>query len=67
MTRDTNTQDRIWREKRAWHARQRALSIPEKFAIVVQLQRRQVALNAIKASLGLPQVPMRIWGEPRER
>lgn len=52
---------RRWRTKGAWHVRQRELSVREKLRIVIQLQRRQVMLNATKAALGLPPVPMRVW------
>lgn len=50
-----------WEAKRAWHGRQRNLSVREKLEIVIQLQRRQVAINETKVALGLPPIPMRVW------
>lgn len=48
--------------KRQWHAAQAQMPLLEKLRVVVELQRRQVAINEIKAALGLPTIPMRIWG-----
>lgn len=50
-----------WAAKRAWRERQRALPLPEKIRILIQLQRRQRDVNMIRAALGLPAVPMRVW------
>lgn len=50
-----------WDAKRAWHRRQRQLSVREKLEIVIHLQRRQMTINETKVALGLPPIPMRVW------
>lgn len=59
MRPDTSTPR--WEAKRDWHAQQRQLPVREKLQIVIQLQRRQVAINEMKVALGLPPIPMRVW------
>ena len=60
-TSDRDSVDRRWEDKRAWHERQRNLPLQEKIRILIQLQRRQQDINRIRAALGLPVVPMRVW------
>lgn len=52
---------RYFDAKAAWHAEQRRLSPKAKVAIVLELQRREVALNRARAAAGRPTRPMVIW------
>ncbi len=47
--------------KAQWHAQQRQLSPREKIRILIELQRREVESNGIRASLGRSPVAMKPW------
>ena len=58
---DRDQTARRWVAKRAWHERQRGLSLRDKIRIVIELQHRQQEINRTKIAQGLPPVPMRVW------